>query len=231
MPIAQSAPQPFEASAVLGSGGGGGGGGGGLTAEADEIVLIDEGNSDTPFLRKYLKDDDGLITGTTDTELDGTTVYAVTGPEAPVTGIAAAFTGLTAEADLVVMRDDGDNSYFLRRFPRTADGTPGAAVDTELDGTTAKGALVGAAVPLGIQAGGPELTVTADRYVAGDSPVAIAAGAEKVIVVAVADDVTVNGAAVPANVGLTFGADGFTTDALTVTIAGSGDALIVEERA
>lgn len=208
-----------------------GGGGGGLSAEADQAWLIDTGNSDTIFLRRYTRDTNGAVTGTTDTQADGTTAYVETGPSVPIAD-PSQYPGLLNTAQFELMMDTGNNNeLFLRRYRFTNTGGLAGAVDFELDGLTVYSGFVGPERPVGASLGGPELVVTANRRVAGDSPVAVAAGAEKVIVLAVAEDVSVNGAAIPANIGVTFGSEGYTTDALTVTIAGSGDALIIEERA
>lgn len=69
------------------AGASGGGGGGGLTAESDEILLVDSGNSNTPFIRRFEKDDAGLITDFDDYQLDGTTAYVFTGPAIPASDV------------------------------------------------------------------------------------------------------------------------------------------------
>ena len=74
----------LPAPTPLDPGSGGGGGGGGLNAEADEVLFVDEGNSEQPFIRRYLKDDNGVQTSAIDYELDGSTVYATVGPATPV---------------------------------------------------------------------------------------------------------------------------------------------------
>lgn len=62
---------------------GGGGGGGGLTAESDELILVDSGNANTPFIRRLEKDDAGLVTDFDDYALDGSTPYVFVGPAVP----------------------------------------------------------------------------------------------------------------------------------------------------
>lgn len=142
-----------------------GGGGGGLTAEADQLVLADTGNSDTLFLRQYERDVAGAVTGTTDTQLDGTTAYVEVGPSVPYVAPA---TGLA---------------------------------------------------------------VSVNRYTNADSPVTIAAGAVNVTVLTIADAVTVEAAAVPAGVAVSFGGvEGHTTAELAVVLDATGEALVVEER-
>lgn len=75
--------------------GGGGGGGGGLSAEADEVVYLDQGNSNQPFIRRYRKGTTGVQSAVNDFELDGSTAYVVTGPVIPSglqpVGTAASF--------------------------------------------------------------------------------------------------------------------------------------------
>ena len=161
----------LPAPTPLDGGGGGGGGGGGITSEADEILLIDEGNSDEPFLRRFVKDDNGVISGTVDTELDGTTAYVATGPVGPAT------------------------------------------VQPSTLGTD------------------PNVVVTYTRLTNASST--ITAGALAVQYVVIADSVTVEGVAVPANVGITHEVPGGTTDSLAfdATGGGTGDVLIIEERA
>lgn len=73
----------LPAPTPLDPGSGGGGGGGGLNSEADEALYLDTGNDNTPFIRRYLKDDDGVQTSAVDYELDGSTTYALVGPEIP----------------------------------------------------------------------------------------------------------------------------------------------------
>lgn len=156
-----------------------GGGGGGLTNESDDIILLDDS---TPFLRRVIRDDAGVVDTVADFELDGETPYVVGGTVAPITPPAAA-------------------TY--------TDGSPLIVRPTNA---------------------GPATVITYNRYVAADSPVVIAANALRVHIVAVADDVTVEGEAVAAGIGFSHGVDGFRTQALDVTIAGDGVALVVEER-
>ena len=68
------------------------------------------------------------------------------------------------------------------------------------------------------------------RYVAADSPKTIAAGALSVEILVIAATVTLGGVSLPANTALTIGQDGFGTPALALTISGSGDVLVIENR-
>lgn len=159
----------------------GGGSSGGLTAETDEVLLVDSGNASTPFIRRFDKDAAGLIVDFDDYALDGSTPYVFTGPAVPFSPTQTVYT----DASPQIVR------------PSNA---------------------------------GPATVITYNRYVAANSPVVVAANALRVHIVAVADDVTVEGIAVIAGVGFSHGVDGFRTQALDVTIAGSGVALVVEER-
>lgn len=141
--------------------------------------------------------------------------------------------GITAEADQLVLYDDGTDTYFLRRYVKDDTGGGVSIVDTELDGTTAYAVSAEANV---VQApiqptGGPNVVYTADRYLVGDSPVVIPAGALEVKYVVLADDVSWNGVAIPAGERVAHGIDGTTTGAMTFTITGSGEVLVIEERA
>lgn len=78
---------------------------------------------------------------------------------------------------------------------------------------------------------GPELAVTYGRYLVGDSPVTIAAGALRVSYTVVAAGVTCEGVDVPQGAVVQHGMDGFRTPALDFVISGSGEVFVVEERA
>lgn len=57
--------------------------------------MLDEGNSNEPFIRRYRKGTTGIQTAVNDFELDGSTIYATTGPVIPAgiqpVGFAASF--------------------------------------------------------------------------------------------------------------------------------------------
>ena len=141
--------------------------------------------------------------------------------------------GITAEADQVVLYDDGNDQFFLRRYVKDDTGGSVTKVDTELDGTTgyAVSAEANVTQPPIQAAGGPNVVVTYTQVTA-DTTTNIAAGALAVQYYVHADTVTVEGAPVPAGVGITHEIPGMTTDALAfVTSGGSADLLIIEERA
>lgn len=141
--------------------------------------------------------------------------------------------GLSNEADQVVLYDDGNDTFFLRRYVKDDVGGGVSKVDTELDGTTAYVVSAEANVTQPpIQAvGGPNVVVTYTN-VTTDTTTNIAAGALAVQYYVQAGTVTVEGATVPAGVGITHEIPGMTTDALAfVTSGGSADLLIIEERA
>lgn len=203
----------------------------GLTGESDQIVLYDAGAANTPFLRRYVKDSSGAVTSTVDTQLNGTSSYTVVGPAVP-TAPSAAFTGLTAEADQTVLYDTSAKAYFLRRYVKDSSGAVTSKVDTQLNGTSsftvsAEGNVTHAPIQA---ARGPNVAVTYTRVTTATTT-NIAAGALAVQYYVAAATVTVNGAAVPAGVGITHDIAGATTAALTVvTSGGTPDVLIIEER-
>lgn len=223
------APIPLE------YGSGGGGGGGGLNAEADELLFLDEGNSGQPFIRRYVKDADGIQTAAGDFEIDGSTVYAPTGPEVPV-GDWADYPGLVNSVTIVPMLDAG-NDYlpFLRRIRFDRQGfNSGTPVNFEMNGTTVYAGFVGPAVATGIQPVGSAnsfglFNVTYQRLT--NNSVTIAAGALSIQYIVISDGVTVEGVAVPAGIAVTHEVAGGVAAAVDFVADVTGDVLIAVESA
>lgn len=230
-----------------------GGGGGGLTAETNEVVLIDQGNSDHAFLRKLVHNAAGAVTGATYVELDGTTAYTPLGTISlapatqPVSGsVTATISGTpsvsisgtpttTRSGDVLVLpMVDGTGAQFLRKYALSTAGVL-SATDVQLDGTTSFTAS-GTVRPFSphLSTSRPNMVSTPHRYTSANTGTVIAAGAISVELLVVADNVSITmnsvAAAVPANTAVTIGENGWGTPAITLTITGSGDVLVIENR-
>ena len=123
----------------------GGGGGGGITAEADEVVLLDAGASNTPFIRRYRKGDTGAQTAALDFQLDGVTAYVATGPVIPSglqpVGVARGLVNLTyqrlSNSSVTIAAGALSIQYLVIADGVTVDTVAvpaGAAVTHEIDG-------------------------------------------------------------------------------------------------
>jgi hypothetical protein len=140
-------------------------GGAGITSEADELIMLDSGNANTPYILRTVKDINGLVTAAPVFEMDGITVYgAFVGPGVPVSGGGGG--GLTNESDDLIMLDSGnaDTPYLLRTV-KDATGAVLSAAEFLMDGVTPYAAFVGPGVAPN---GQPTISQEADPVVLYD---------------------------------------------------------------
>lgn len=140
---------------------------------------------------------------------------------------------LTGRTEFVAMVDGAANA-FLRRYTINSSGAITAVANFQMDGTTAY-TPVGTVWPFNpLVATRPNMVTSVHRYVLANSGVVLAAGALSVELLVVADavSITTNGttAALPVNTAVTIQQDGWGTPAITLTITGSGDVLVIENR-
>lgn len=150
-------------------------------------------------------------------------------PAAPPLGYGGGGGGGTgnATADVLLMRDDGNDTLFLRRLPRDSSGTPGAAVDTQLDGSTAY-AVTGSPIPVTTLPRGPvgSVVVTSVGNLGNHTTTA---GRSSVTYFVEAAGVTLDGVALPANSAHTLEIPGGTLAALAFVTDASGLVTVIEE--
>ena len=131
---------------------------------------------------------------------------------------------------------DGAGVPFLRRLVISPAGAVTGTADFQLNGTSSYTA-VGSVWPFSpTLATRPNLVTTTTRKTSSGSPHTIAAGAISVELLVITDTATIStngGAAVtlPANTAVTISEPGWGTPAITLTVTGSGDVLVIENRA
>jgi hypothetical protein len=130
-------------------------------------------------------------------------------------------------ATVLLMRDSGNDTLFLRRLPRNESGTPGTAVDTQLDGTSVY-TVTGTPIPVTELPRGPEGSVTVTALGNSDNHTTTA-GRSSVTYFVESAGVTLGGVAVPANTAHTVEIPGGTIPALSFATDGSGSVTIIEE--
>lgn len=138
--------------------------------------------------------------------------------------------GLTAESDPTgVWYDPVAEIYFTKTIEYDDAGVFAGYDDRNLAGAAITPDA--SSYPAVSLVGGPDATVTVTRVTTGNSPFSSAAGNAATHYIVIADAVTVEAVAVPANTGHTFEVPGRTVPAIDFTADATGDVLVIEEAA